>query len=297
MISSRSQNYQRNQRKFMEITVSNVPPMTDQEYTYFSQLVMRETGIKLGPEKRDMLLLRLIRRLKAVQLPDFKSYIAYLRSKNGAQELIFLIDAVSTNKTDFFRESIHFDYIRDTILPRMIEEDDSRSVSVWSAGCSSGEEPYTIAMVLEDYFSQHYGWQYRILASDVSTRMLAAAQKGIYTDKGALQVPLTYRKKYIMSGKGKFEGSVRIVPQLRAKLRFARVNFRENVWPIEEKFDIIFCRNVIIYFDLEMQKHMFRKFYDYLYPGGYMIIGSSETLKYINEEFVMVGPTIYQRPY
>jgi chemotaxis protein methyltransferase CheR len=205
---------------------------------------------------------------------------------------------VTTNKTDFFREPAHFDYLSRTVLPQFAAKtggDPYRKFMIWSAGCSSGDEPYTLAMVLQDFAERSPGFSYFILATDISTRVLEKASKAIYEGEKIRPVPVDFQRKYLLRSKDRSKDLYRIVPELREKLRFRRLNFMDGDFGFREPLDAIFCRNVIIYFDRPTQERLLRKFAGCLAPHGYMFMGHSETLHGLEVPFVQVAPTIYRR--
>ncbi len=211
-----------------------------------------------------------------------------------------MVDEITTNKTDFFRESRQFNYLAQKVLPELTEKYSSRfkkNIAVWSAGCSTGEEPFTLAMVLAEFFQHKTANNFSILATDISTRVLATARQGIYSEKEVGPVPAGLKQKYLMRRKDSHNRLYRIVPELRNRIIFERLNLNnEKRFGIRTAMDIIFCRNVINYFDLQTQTRLFEKFYSQLIPGGYMFISHSETLHGINEQFQQVGPSIYRKP-
>ncbi len=250
--------------------------------------------------KKIMLQSRLQKRLKTLGCRSFEEYCDYVFSSEGALEIVQMIDVVSTNKTDFFREPAHFDHLVEHILPKLrapFSETSTKPLNVWSAGCSTGEEPYTIAMVLNEYAAQMRNFSFHITATDISTRVLAHARKAVYAEAKIEPVPVSLRKKYLLRSKDPEKALIRIHPVLREKIYFHRINFMDDAFDLSKKFDIIFCRNVVIYFDLQTQKKLFSKFADFLAPQGYLFIGHSETLNGLDVPFQPVAPTIYQRTY
>jgi chemotaxis protein methyltransferase CheR len=208
-------------------------------------------------------------------------------------ELIHMIDVVTTNKTDFFREPHHLTFLQENILPKVAHG--KRTVKVWSAACSSGEEPYTLAMVLEDFARSMHGFSYDIFASDISTAMLQKASTAVYAMERVDCIPLELKKRYLLKSKDIERPTVRIAPSLRSKVTFARVNFMDAVLPVDGMFDIIFCRNVLIYFDRKTQVEVIRKLIGNLSPGGYLFIGHSESLHQVDLPLVQEKPTIYKK--
>jgi len=273
--------------------------ITEKDFDRFSRLVYDNCGIKLPPHKKSMLEARLRKRLRSLDLPSFEEYGEYVFSSEGLQnELINLIDVVTTNKTDFFREAAHFNYIVETALPTLINEYGvgiERKLRVWSAGCSTGEEPYTLAMVLSEFAEKVPGFDFSILATDISTKVLDAAKLAIYNVDKIAPVPPHFQKKYLLRSKNPESNQVRIVPELRSKVSFGRVNFMDDDFAIRELFDIIFCRNVIIYFDRPTQEVFLGKLCAHLDVGRYIFMGHSETLNGMSLPLVQVAPSSYRR--
>lgn len=275
--------------------------ISDRDFFRFRDLIYDECGINLAPAKKIMLSLRLRKRLRVLDMVSFGQYYDYLSSTEGrSEELVHMLDVVSTNKTDFFREARHFEYLEKVALPGLVQcgyWNPGRRLNVWSAGCSSGEEPYTIAMVLADAATGRSAGDFSVFASDISTRMLEIARKGIYPESAIEPVPPVFKYKYLMRGKGSKKGFLRVVPELRDRLQFQRINLNNGMdFGIRSRMDMIFCRNVIIYFDRETQKKLFEKFYAQLVPGGYLFIGHSESLHGINDRFKPVATATYQKP-
>lgn len=273
--------------------------LSDREFLRFSAFIYDHTGIKMPPAKKTMLEARLQKRLKANSIDSFEEYSDFVFSQQGkATELIHLIDVVTTNKTDFFREPAHFEYMVKTAIPNiMARRDDLRRepLRVWSAGCSTGEEPYTLAMVLSEFASGRQDFRAQITASDISTRVLQTAHTGIYPEERTDTIPLNLKKKYLTRSRERSRSLVRICPGLRSMVSFRRINFMDDDLGIAEKMDIIFCRNVVIYFDKQTQQTLMRKFYRQLRPGGYLFIGHSETLNGLDVDFRAVASTVYYK--
>jgi chemotaxis protein methyltransferase CheR len=276
------------------VTTSNVAKLTNEEFDRLSALVYQECGINLPGSKKVMLESRLNKRLRALNLDSFKEYIQLLARTDGvASELIHMIDVVTTNKTDFFREPHHFTFLEQHVLPELIAS--KNSIKVWSAACSSGEEPYTLAMVLEDFGRLHHNFRYDILASDISTAMLQKAALAIYPMERVALIPTEIKKRYLLKSKDIERPTIRISPQLRKKVRFNRINFMDKIISVKEDFDVIFCRNVLIYFDRKTQSDVILKLVSTLKPGGYLFIGHSESLYQQDLPLVQVNPTIYKK--
>jgi chemotaxis protein methyltransferase CheR len=268
------------------------------DFTRLSSFIYDRCGIKMPPVKKTMLEARLQKRLRAIGCHSFTDYCDYLMSPQGIeQELIPMIDLVTTNKTDFFREPDHFTHLTGKILPAWCNEvgRGSRKLSVWSAGCSSGEEPYTLAMLLCEFAENNPGFSFQILATDISTRVLEKARTGIYDEERVEPVPMPLKKKYLLRSKDRNSGLVRVAPVLREKVRFGRLNFMDDDFGLREPFDIIFCRNVVIYFDRPTQERLLNKFYRNMRPGAYIFMGHSETLNGLDVPLVQAHPTVYRR--
>ena len=258
------------------------------------ELIYTETGICLGPEKKTMVEVRLKRRLRTLNMATYREYCDFVFGRRGmTEELIFLINVITTNKTDFFREPQHFEFLARTALPDLTLN--GRSFVIWSAGCSSGEEPYTLAMVLSEYAEAHPGFRFRILASDISTSVLERAEKGIYTSECVAPIPIALKRKYLLRSRDAECARVRIAPELRRLVDFRRLNFMDSDYGLSEKVDAIFCRNVLIYFDRATQESILRKLLHNLTPAGYLFVGHSETLHDMDLPVVPVAPALYRK--
>jgi len=274
--------------------------MSDHLFRKYARFIHDQCGIKLVPEKKIMLETRLNKRLRTLEIDRFEDYLDLVQqnSTDGIAELTQMIDRVTTNKTDFFREDKHFRFLVEQLLPQWKSQGKTfreHKLKVWSAGCSSGEEPYTLAMVLDDYFSSQGGGDFAILGSDISTRILDRARQAIYPEVTVETVPLEFRKKYLLRGKKNRSGLVRVIPELRRKCSFQHINLNEGRrFSLKDQVDIIFCRNVVIYFDKETQQRLFEKFYTQLRPGGSLFIGHSETLNGLRHKFTPVEISVYR---
>lgn len=275
--------------------------MSMKDFNRLSRFIHKECGINITPTKRVMLEGRLNRRLKRLGMRSFTEYCDYLFSKQGIEgELIWMIDEVTTNKTDFFREPVHFEYLAGRVLPELADNArrfGHKRLAVWSAGCSSGEEPYTLAMVINEFIDANPGanLSYLIIATDISPSVLEKAEKAVYEDEKVIPVPLEMKKKYLLRGKDRMKNFVRVVPELRERVKFRRLNFMDSDFGFRETIDIIFCRNVIIYFDRQTQEILLNKFCRCLSPGGYVFMGHSETLFGMDIPLVQTAPTIYRK--
>jgi len=274
--------------------------MSDRDFHRFRDLVYEQCGINLTGAKKTMLTSRLRKRMGALGIHAFGQYYDHVLSAKGRSgELVHMLDAVSTNKTDFFREPRHFDYLKKEVLPAMVHSGcwrPDRRLNIWSAGCSSGEEPYTISMVLAEFDSQNRAGDFSILATDISTRVLEIAGRGIYPERAVEPVPPALKRRYVMWGKNSQKGFCRVAPELRSRIQFRRINLNYGRdFGIRTKMDVIFCRNVIIYFDRETQKKLFDKFYAQLVPGGFLFIGHSEILHGVKDRFEPMAGSTYRK--
>jgi len=270
--------------------------ISGRDYARLCQLIYKEAGIHLGTERKTMLEVRIKRRLKSLELHSYGEYCNYLFGHAGLKdELVHLIDVVTTNKTDFFRESAHFDFLVDKALPELAERISGRQFTIWSAGCSTGEEPYTMAIVLNEYSLTHPGFKFRIMASDISNIVLEKAALGVYTNDVVVPVSPVLRRKYFMRGLKPGSDQQRVVPELRRQVEFRRLNFMDTDYGVIEKLDAIFCRNVIIYFDRATQERILLKLSNCLLPGGYMFVGHAETLHDMDLPLTPVAPALYRR--
>jgi len=267
------------------------------DYTRLCGLIYAQAGIHLGTEKKTMLEARVKRRLKALDRTSFGGYCDYLFGHQGMKdEIVSLLDAVTTNKTDFFREPKHFEFLVQKALPNLTSANASgRPLLIWSAGCSTGEEPYTLAIVLSEYALTHPGFRFRLLATDISTAVLAKAEMGVYSKEVVGPVPDPLKRKYFMRSRDSSSDKVRVTPELRRLIEFRRLNFMDADYGVAEKVDAIFCRNVIIYFDRPTQERILKKLSLHLVPHGYMFVGHAETLHDMDLPLAPVAPSLYRR--
>lgn len=276
--------------------------LTDKDFQKLSEFIYEQCGIKMPPSKKTMLEARMQKRLRVLGMRSFRDYCNWVLDPVASEnELVNFIDIVTTNKTDFFREPSHFEYLVNTAVPELVRCEGAgvrRRLVVWSAGCSTGEEPYTLCMVLSEFANRYPGinFDYSILATDISTRVLEKAASAIYEMEKIEPIPMNLKKKYLLRSRDRTQNLARIIPELRAKVRFRRINFMDGEFGLREKMDIIFCRNVIIYFDRPTQERLINKFCRNLIPGGFLMVGHSETLNNLNVPVVQVAPTIYRLP-
>ena len=277
--------------------IAHEESISARDYARLCDLIYTEAGIALGSEKKTMLEVRIKRRLKALNLDSFGQYCEALFGRQRPKdEILHLIDVVTTNKTDFFREPRHFEFLTSQALPDLAARNRSgRPLLVWSAGCSTGEEPYTLAMVMSEYAQGHPGFRFRILATDISTTVLAKADRGVYSKDVVAPIPAALQRRYFLRSRDRDSGLVRVAPELRRTVEFRRLNFMDAEYGILEKVDAIFCRNVIIYFDRPTQERILCKLAGHLATGGYMFVGHAETLHDMNLPLSPVAPALYRR--
>jgi len=266
--------------------------ISTEEFKRFQTLIYDESGISLNDQKQGLVASRLSKRLRELKLSTFSEYHDHVTRDPSREEFTRMLDLISTNKTDFFREPKHFDFLREEILPQLESE---KRIRIWSSACSTGEEPYTIAMTLHDGVSDATQWDCKILASDLSTRVLAKAAAGVYDAERVKDVPPETVRRHFLRGRGASDGMLKIKPHLSVMIQFRRLNLMDEQFPIKNLLDLIFCRNVMIYFDRPTQERLVNKFYRYLKPGGHLFIGHSESLQWVTHPFTVIAPTIYRR--
>jgi len=278
-----------------KVKVLNIQ-LSDSDFTRLSNFIYSNYGIKLPISKKIMLQSRLLARLKANNMDSYKEYCDFVLSgKSDESEIVNMIDLISTNKTDFYRESAHFDFMKQVTLPEFLENNSGKPMTVWSSASSSGEEAYTISMVISEFLEGKKKFDFSVFGTDISTRMLEKASLGIYPLERVDDIPLSQKKKYLLKGKDTEKPMVRIIPELRAKTKFERLNLMDNSYNVPKEFDIIFCRNVLIYFDRETQEKVINKLCMHLKKGGYFFLGHSESVSGINVPLKQIKPTIFER--
>lgn len=269
--------------------------LTPGEFNKLSAEIFRICGIQLPDSKISLVEGRVRRRVKALGLASFGQYIEYLFSDAGAaKELTPLIDAVTTNKTDFFREKAHFDYLVNTVLPEL-DPFQRSNFSVWSAGCSTGEEPYTLAFILNEYFTPARATQFTIYASDISMDVLKRATEGVYPAESAEVIPLELKKKYLLKSKNSDSQLVRICPEVRRQVNFIYLNFMSGEYDVPGNLDAVFCRNVLIYFNKGVQEQVLSRICEKIRSGGYLFLGHSESVMGMSLPLERVAATIYRK--
>ncbi|MDG6026592.1 MAG: methyltransferase [Candidatus Brocadia sp.] len=271
----------------------------DKEFGLFQRLIYNKSGINLASSKKELLKSRLMKRLREKSLSSFKEYYQYITEEDTTgEELVSMLDCISTNLTEFFRESAHFDFLSENVLPVLLEnrrKNREKKIRIWCAGCSTGEEPYSISMILSDCIEQLLEWDIKILATDLSTRVLKKASQGAYAKDRLRGIPNQMLNTYFERGLHNLKDCYQIKDFLKKLIVFRRLNLTDEIFPFKGQFDLIFCRNVMIYFDKQTQTELIAKFYKHLAPDGYLFIGHSESLAGTETRFRYVRPTIYQK--
>ncbi len=266
--------------------IATMPSLGEREFAFLRDLVMREAGIHLNDQKRSLVEGRLARRLRHHALRSYREYVDLLKERDSdGKELLEFINCITTNKTSFFREQHHFDFLRDEVIAR----DPGHALRIWSAACSTGEEPYSIAMTVRAANATA-----AIMASDIDTRVLATARDGLYPAERTAAIDREQLRASFLRGAGSNAGWLKVRPELQRMIDFRRINLVDGSWPSTDRFDVIFCRNVVIYFNRETQERLFRRFAERLVPGGFLILGHSENLNWLGDLFEPVGKTIYR---
>ena len=270
----------------------------DDDFQYISNLMQECAGIQLAECKRELVYGRLTKRLRALNLDSFAQYCQILK-EGDKQELIHCVNQITTNVTSFFRENHHFDYMANTALPKLLAEKTNNKTNrlrIWSAGCSSGEEAYSIAITLRENELLTSGkWDAKILATDLDSNILDKARKGIYKIEQLENISEQRRIRCFQQGRGDKQGLANVTGELKDMISFKQLNLSNVSWPMHGPFDVIFCRNVVIYFDKEMRKKLINRFADLLDDGGYLFVGHSESLFGITDRFTAVGHTMHMK--
>jgi chemotaxis protein methyltransferase CheR len=273
-----------------------LPRLKNKDFEKLSHLIYTDYGIKMPMSKKVMLEGRLRKRLKANNLETYAQYCDFLFSKAGmAKEVVHMIDVVSTNKTDFFRESAHFNYMNDVLLPEYLEKNNGKPLQLWSSASSTGEEPYSMAITIEEFLKKRKLFEYSIHCTDISTQVLEKGVQGIYDEGRVVNIPLKIKQQYFLKGKDENRKLVRVIPNLRKKLTFDRLNLMDSSYDTPNDYDIIFCRNVLIYFDKATQERVINKLCERLKPGGIFFLGHSESIAGITVPLQTIKPTIFRK--
>ena len=263
----------------------------------FQRLIYAETGIWLGSSKTALLCGRLARRLRDLRISTLEEYFRFVTQPDRSQERMLMIDAITTNETHFFREPRHFEFLLQRLFPCWKEEaalgTRPKRIRIWSAGCSTGEEPYSLAMLLMSHFSPLLDWDVNVLATDISTDVLARAQAGVYSAERAQEIPAHLLHSFALQGVGEHEGQIKIKPEVQRLVTFTRSNLSQTPYQVDGPFDAIFCRNVLIYFDLESKSNVVRALTSHLAPSGLLFLGHAENLNGIPTGLKSVMPTVF----
>ena len=280
----------------MPVMVLDNATLSDNQFNQISDLVRSVCGINLHDGKKELVKARLAKQLRHKGINSFDEYIERVRNDRSGIELTKMLDVLSTNLTYFFREPQHFDYLRKSLLPAVLRRNREQSkLRIWSAGCSTGEEPYSIGILLREEFASLSRWDVRILATDLSTAVLETAKAGIYPRERLGELPAAMvGRQFVPDTQGLRPATYRISPAIRSLVSFGRLNLMEK-WPMHGPFDVIFCRNVMIYFDKPTQARLVGRFWDILSPGGCLFVGHSESLSGITHRFRYVEPAVYAK--
>jgi chemotaxis protein methyltransferase CheR len=277
--------------------LAEVRPLADGEFGLYQKLVFREAGIHLAEVKKALVAARLLRRIRELGMTTYAAY--YRRVIDEKSELVLMLDAITTNETQFFREPHHFDVLSSRLVPRWREEAArglrARQVTVWSAGCSTGEEPYSLAMTLLAELPASEGWRVQILATDLSTRVLERASEGVYPTERSGGIPRALLEQFMLRGVGSQEGNVKAAAALQAAVTFRRLNLNQEPYGLTGSFDVIFCRNVFIYFQRATRDRIVQQMLHHLLPGGHFFVGHSESLGGVAGLETLM-PTVYRKP-
>ncbi len=272
--------------------------LSDEEFRRISDLVYDHCGINLHEGKKELVRARLAKRLRLSKFTCFADYLSHVLGDETGVEFSVLVDSLSTNLTSFFREIDHFNFVRNTLLPRIMEQGErtrNRKIRAWSAGCSSGEEPYSISMTVLDAIQHSPEWDFKLLATDISTTNLQIAKRGYYEQQRVAPVSSAQKQRYLKPVKFEQDKYFEVQPILRKAIYFNYLNLMKE-WPIKGPLNFIFCRNVMIYFDKKTQAFLVNRYWDLLERGGVLFTGHSESLTGIDHKFKYVQPTIYMKP-
>jgi chemotaxis protein methyltransferase CheR len=270
-----------------------MPDITDKEFLKLTELIKKNYGINLGKEKRILLVGRLQNILAECQFKSFTEYYNYLLTDTTGNAVSKLVDKITTNHTFFMREAEHFRFFEEKLMPYYANTIKDKDLRIWSAGCSYGEEPYTLAMIIDQFLGlQKNSWNAKILATDLSSKVLESAKQGIYSNELINVLPNHWKKNYFR--KIDNEKSM-IVDKIKNEVIFRRLNFMDQVFPLKRKLHVIFCRNVMIYFDNKTKRDLIEKFYNLTEPGGYLFIGLSETIDRNESKYKYVASSVYRK--
>lgn len=266
---------------------------TEADFKRVQQLVGEHTGIALSDAKHDMVYSRLSRRLRARSLTDFDTYCRLIESGQDETEMVEFVNSITTNLTSFFRENHHFEFLGKELLPALMKKNAAtRCIRIWSAGCSTGEEPYSIAMVVRETVPDD--WDVKILATDLDTNVVNHGATGVYDEQRVDGLPAALLKRWFRRGTGGNAGKVRVAPELQSLISFRQLNLMQE-WPMHGQFDVLFCRNVVIYFDKTTQQRLFDRYAERMVSDGHLFVGHSESLFKVTDRFELLGKTVYKR--
>jgi chemotaxis protein methyltransferase CheR len=272
--------------------------ISDELFAKYRELIYREAGIALTDSKKSLLISRVAGRLRELGLASFGEYYRVIEDPAAADERGRLLDRICTNETHFFRDPRQFLYLSDEVFPRLeaaAARDGRKRVRAWSAACSTGEEPYSLAMALLHRFPRSSGWQIEVVATDLSNKVLAAAQQALWPIGKAVDIPLHYRKAFMLRGTGSQAGKMKVGPEIREIVSFSRMNLNDPLYSVSGPFDFIFCRNVLIYFDKESKAKVVDRLMTHLTPDGCLFLGYAETTTTLTDRLVSIGPNVYAR--
>ncbi len=278
----------------------DIRALTKKEFGLFKDLIYRDTGIFLSPSKQALLVSRLSRRLRELGLDSFGTYYTCVTRRGNQAEKVWMLERICTHETHFFREPRQFEFLQQRAFPAWealaAAGRRTRRIRAWSAACSTGQEPFSLGMLMLSQFPPTSGWSVEIVATDLSTRILSQAEEAVWPIEKAAEISSHYRKQFMLKGCGDQKGRMKAGPLLRSAVRFQQLNLNERSYPLGGDFDLILCRNVLIYFNEETRKAVLRRILTLLAPGGHLLLGHAETLRDVGEDLDNVGPSTYARP-
>jgi len=276
-----------------------IRPISDAEFALFRELIYREAGIHLTPAKKALLVGRLSQRLRELGFRSFRQYYTHVTRGPDSEEKLRMIERMCTHETHFFREPRQFEFLEQAVFPEWRRAAASgqraRRIRAWSAGCSTGQEPFSLAMLLLSCFPRETGWSLEVVGTDLSRRALRTAAQATWSTRNVGEIPLAYRKRFMLEGFRSQQGRMRAGPELRSIVDFRLLNLSDREYPLGGPFDLVFCRNVLIYFDDAARGRVVERLIDALSPGGYLLVGHAETLHHAGERVKSVGPAAYVR--
>ncbi len=272
---------------------SSLITITDEEFEKLAKFIKSNYGINLKEEKKSLVMGRLRKVLHQKNMSSFSEYLDYVLSDKTGEAVSDMVNRITTNHTYFMRESKHFEFFKEEVLPYLKKKVSDKDLRIWSAGCSTGEEPYTLAMIIDEFFGKEkLFWNTQILATDISSKVLDVAKKGVYNNDSIAKMPSEKRLKYF---KKISDEKSEVVDQIKKEVIFARLNLMNETFPFKKKFHTIFCRNVMIYFDSKTKMDLINRFYEITEPGGYLFIGHSESLIRSQTKYKYIMPAVYRK--